>query len=101
MGERRRRLNLLDGLHQQGCDCAVAVRQGNSDFIETDARVAGGVFGEEGQNAVTLQQPLFDRQAPVVPHLDLGLVNPNNVTCRLQALAHRKHLRGVVIVPVR
>ena len=79
VADAERRLHLPLALDEDGLDVAALHADGDGDLIEADAGVAGGMFREEGQHAVALQNAVGDGTPPFVAELDLGLVEPDVV----------------------
>src|ERR1051325_228058 len=84
VADAHRRLHLLLALDKYGLDVAALHSYGDGDFIAAHAGVAGGIFREEGQDAVALQNAVGDRVPPFVAELDLVLVEPDIVSALLQ-----------------
>lgn len=79
-----RRLHLLLALYEDGLDVAALHADGESNLVEADAGVAGGVLREEGQHAAALQNTVGDGVPPIVAKLDLALIEPDIVAALFQ-----------------
>lgn len=72
-------MHLLLALDEDGLDVAAFHTDGDGDLIAADTWVAGGMFGEEGDELVAPRDSFRDRASPVVARLDLALVEPDVV----------------------
>ena len=79
-----RRLHLRLALDEDGLNVAALHADGDGDFVEADAGVAGGMFREEGENAVAAGDAVGDGAPPVVAGFDLALVEPDIVPALFQ-----------------
>ena len=74
-------------LYEDGGDGAALLAQCDRYLVQTDAGVADGVSGQQGQHPVRLLDPVQDRAAPVVGQADLLTIDPDFVPVRLQVAA--------------
>ena len=56
----------------------------HSYFVEAYSGIAGGVFGEKGQSQIAIVNALGDLAAPIVPCVDLFIIDPHGVAALFQ-----------------
>ena len=95
-----RRLHLALALDEDGLDVAAFDTDGDGDFVEADAGVAGGMLREERQHAVALQNAVGDGAPPFVAELDLALVEPDIVTAFFQVGLDAAHQLLIAVVAI-
>ena len=74
-----RRLHFRLALDKDGLDVPALDANGDGDFIEADARVAGGVFREERQDAIAASMPSVIARRQSSPNL-ISLLS-NQTSC--------------------
>ena len=79
-----RQLHLLLALDEAALDVSALRADGDADFIEADAGIAGGMFREEGKEAVALRNAGRDGAPPVVAEGDVVFVKPDIVAALFQ-----------------
>ena len=87
-------VDVRGGLDGHGDDGAVFVQR-DGEFVEADAGVADGFFGEEGDGLLAVAEAGDDGLAPVLALFDLGGVDPGFDVGGFQAFPDPVHESGI------